>query len=176
LQLIIIAKIRYIPTYIWSSIREKSCKIFWSFCQIETKIMKTFERRKVWLQWGQNQDANIFSSVYAQRAAACFEILVISSETRTKRSSQPPSFSWLVKQHECFTYLFLWLNPKSLYISRAVIYFYETEFEIWVGFGPADLLRVHEFLALFWVEFSLDKKRQRWCFKYRVLTFVSLIL
>ena len=86
-----LAKIRYIPT--WSSIREKSCKIFWSFYQIETKIMKSSERRKLWLQWGQNQDANTFSSVCAQRAAACFEILVISSETRTKRPSQPPSFS-----------------------------------------------------------------------------------
>ena len=114
-----------------------SRKIFWSFCQIETKIMESFERRKVWLKWGQNQDANTFSSVCAQRAAACFEILVISSETRTKRPSQPPSFSWLVKQHECFTYLFLWLKPKSLYISRVVIYFYETEFEIWNGFWPA---------------------------------------
>ena len=112
-----------------------SRKIFWSFCQTETKIMESFERRKLWLQWGQNQDANTFSR--AQRAAACFEILVISSETRTKRPSQPPSFSWLVKQHECFTYLFLWLKPKSLYISRVVIYFYETEFEIWAGLGPA---------------------------------------
>ena len=102
----------YIPT--WSSIREKSCKIFWSFYQIETKIMKSSERRKLWLQWGQNQDANTFSSVCAQRAAACFEILVISSETRTKRPSQPPSFSWLVKQHECFTYLFLWLKSHYL--------------------------------------------------------------
>ena len=70
-----------------------SRKIFWSFYQIETKIMKSSERRKLWLQWGQNQDANTFSSVCAQRAAACFEILVISSETRTKRPSQPPSFS-----------------------------------------------------------------------------------
>ena len=26
---------------------------------------------------------------------------------------------------------------KSLYVSRAGCYFYETEFEIWTGFGPA---------------------------------------
>ena len=28
------------------------------------------------------------------------------------------------------------LKPKSVYISRAVSHFYETEFEIWDSFGP----------------------------------------
>ena len=135
MQLIIKAKIRYIPT--WFSIWKKSCKIFWSFCQIgsEQKLWNHLRGENYGFNEAKNQDANTFSSVCAQRAAACFEILVISSETRTKRPSQPPSFSWLVKQHECFTYLFLWLKPKSWYISRAVIYFYETE--IWASFGSA---------------------------------------
>ena len=29
-------------------------------------------------------------------------------------------------------------QPKSLYISRAVRHFYETEYEIWAGLGPVD--------------------------------------
>ena len=42
----------------------------------------------------------------------------------------------------------LFVMPKSLYISRLVSYFYETEFEIWAGFGPAWQLRLHEFFVL----------------------------
>ena len=30
-----------------------------------------------------------------------------------------------------------WGHAKSLYVSRAMSYFYETEFEIWAGIGSA---------------------------------------
>ena len=35
------------------------------------------------------------------------------------------------------------------FISRAVSYFYETEFEIWAGFGQTLQFRVNEFLIIF---------------------------
>ena len=48
----------------------------------------------------------------------------------------------------------------SIYcISRAVSYFYETEFEIWAGFGSVRQFIIHEFLVLFYnyFELSLDE-------------------
>ena len=35
-----------------------------------------------------------------------------------------------------FAILYVTLQPKSLYISRVVSYFYGTEIQIWAGFGP----------------------------------------
>ena len=40
-------------------------------------------------------------------------------------------------------------GKKSLLMSCAVSYFYETEFEVWAGFGAAGQFCVHEFLVLF---------------------------
>ena len=34
------------------------------------------------------------------------------------------------------------VQPKSLYRSRAVSYFYETEFEIWICFEPAIFIKI----------------------------------
>ena len=36
-----------------------------------------------------------------------------------------------------------WGHAKSLNVSRAMSYFYETEFEIWADIGPAGKHRVH---------------------------------
>ena len=38
-------------------------------------------------------------------------------------------------------------QSKSLYISRALSYFYETKFETCAGFGPAWQFKFHEFLV-----------------------------
>ena len=49
------------------------------------------------------------------------------------------------------------LGTKSFYISRALSYFYETEFEIWAGFGPTWQFGVNEFLVhTFYKHFHLD--------------------
>ena len=45
--------------------------------------------------------------------------------------------------------------PKSLYISRSVSYFFDTEFEIWACFGPAGQFRNLEFHVLF--KFTLSR-------------------
>ena len=44
---------------------------------------------------------------------------------------------------------------KSFYISHALSYNYETEFDIWAGFGLGGNFRVHKFLVL-WLEFISD--------------------
>ena len=40
---------------------------------------------------------------------------------------------------------------KALYISQRVRYFYQIQFEAWVGFGPAGQIRVHEFCTFKYV-------------------------
>ena len=86
----------------------------------------------------------------------------------------PPSFSWLVKQHECFTYLFLWLKTKSLSISRAVISFYETEFEI-IGLAWGQLGSLWTSYT-FWDEFSLDQKKKKAKMMFQMYNFDFCII
>ena len=45
-------------------------------------------------------------------------------------------------------------NTKVMFVSRAVSYFYETEFEIWLALGRMDSFQFMDFL--FWVWFSLE--------------------
>ena len=45
-------------------------------------------------------------------------------------------------------------NTKVMFVSRAVSYFYETEFEFWLALGRMDSFQFMDFL--FWVWFSLE--------------------
>ena len=45
-------------------------------------------------------------------------------------------------------------NTKVMFDSRAVSYFYETEFEFWLALGQMDSFQFMDFL--FWVWFSLE--------------------
>ena len=45
-------------------------------------------------------------------------------------------------------------NTKVMFVSRAVSYFYETEFEFWLVLGQMDSFQFMDFL--FWVWFSLE--------------------
>ena len=45
-----------------------------------------------------------------------------------------------------------------MFISRAVSYFYEAEFEFWTGFGPDGQFIVHGFLILSIIYVRLIKK------------------
>ena len=59
-------------------------------------------------------------------------------------------------------------QANSLHISHVVSYFYETEFEIWVGFGPTDrqnwkflqsiLLKYPSFEGVFFFRYAWTKK------------------
>ena len=43
----------------------------------------------------------------------------------------------------------LYSGAKSLQRSRKVSFVYQTKFEIWAGFGPAEQFRAHELLFMF---------------------------
>ena len=54
-------------------------------------------------------------------------------------SRSKPAYPVCSRSYVCSLTELLLLHPKSLYISHAVSYFYETEIEISAGFGPVDI-------------------------------------